>query len=544
MASNPADEFAQYAVNANTSSPADEFAQYIAPSANAPAAPTQAAATSSPTSLGDAGWDILARFGKGAYQATNFLPGLLSTKNSLADQMYGAIPPAKNIGQMIPEAVGSAAPTLAFSAPYIAAAKAAGVGNILANLLGYGAFSGSKSVLQGNSDSQVLKDSATGAATGGLSSLLGTAGQNITSRGANLLSKFIGSATNSAPKVISPIAVKVAGTAMGQAAGGGASSALQGGSPQDILNNSIVQGGLGALTPSKVVSQDQYEDQIAQNGKAYKTLLHPTASVIKKVEGGFSDKDINDSYNLMAKVGVPIIENNGNLDTRPAQQQLTAAIQPMVQAKQQMLATNQSPQFNLNDIRTQALAQLNQNKSLDPLSLSKAAEDINTHINAAISDPRGQGINQNGQGVDALKSQLYGVGYSELAPTSEIAAKQIASVIKNNLENSYSTLPLKQVNDTIGKYAAASNLLANAHGTKVTPTKNTLPAAIAGAAAGAGLSAATNMLGAGSPLLDSVTTPMGAAGGATLNELIQRAHNDPERVTKLLKNRLDSLTVK
>lgn len=499
---------------------------------------------SSPSSVSDMAWDALGRFGKGAYQATNFLPGLLSTKNPLADKMYSAIPPANNIGQLIPETLGSVAPTLAFSAPYIAAARAAGLNSLLANAVGYGGFSGTKSALQGNSLGQTSLNAAQGAGTGLLSSFLGAQGQNVTSGGANLLSKIIGNATGSAPKLISPLAVKTLGTALGSSAGGAASTAITGGTPQDILNNAVVQGGLGALNPSKVISQDEYNDQISKNAVAYRELLHPTASVIKKVEGGFTNNDIDNSYAIMAKLGVPIAENNGTFDTRPGQQVISNAIQPLVQAKNQMLATNQSPQFNLNDIRTQALSQLNKNTNLDSVSLASAAKDINTHINAAISDPRGPGMDLNGQQADNLKSQLYGVGYTDLAPTSEIAAKQIASVIKNNIEKSYPTMPIQQTNDTIGKYAAAQNLLAIAHGTKVSPPKNALPAAMIGAGAGALISAGTNLVGVGNPIVNSALTPLGAAAGTGVNDLIQRAHNNPEMLTKLLKSKLESLTVR
>lgn len=475
-------------------------------------------------------------FTKGAYDASKFI--IPTALQKLLPQPFTPAPannPISQAGANISRALGAAGSTIALSNPLIKgamtipaiASKSPLIASLLASSTGYGAYSGGKSLLEGNTPAKVGLDTLLGAGQGATSTLFGAGGQATASGLSNLAAKATG-------KIISPVAVKTAGTAIGGAVGGAVTN------PQDPLTGALVQGGLGALTPSKVVNQDAYDAQITKNADAYRDLIPVSAVNIRNlVKGGITAEDLNNSYNVMAKEGVPVLEDHGTKDTQPAITSLKQSEKSFIDDKQQMLATNPSPQFNLDDFKSQAIQKINGMSRLDPLTKASAIADVGAHIQAAQSDPS-IGNNVTGQTADLYKSQMYGVGFDQFKPTNEIAAKAIASVIKNNIEKAYPNQPIEAINDKIGQYQAAKDLLTAAHGTKVTGTKGSTVAQIAGGA----ITGATAYAAGANPVLSLLLSPVGGAVSSKVNDLIQAAHNDPSNITKNLKGRLSSLTVK
>ncbi len=294
-------------------------------------------------------------FSKGVYSALSPLKGLVpqALQQPLQNFINSPTPQTNTISDTasnVARALGSAGPTIAMANPYIQAAKAAGASPLIASALGFGGFSGTKAALDGKSSTQTLLDAAQGVGTGLAYGVGGILGEGATSQSANLITKAISKITKSAPQIISPIAVKTAGTAIGQAAAG----AMLPGSPQDKITNAVVAGGLGALSPSKVVNQDEYNSQIDKNAETYRNILSPTPGDVRKIEIG-SGRNIDDYYKLAAQEGLVIGKNSqGQIDTSAARKQLELKSQSINDSINQDLASNPSKQFNLNDIRSQA----------------------------------------------------------------------------------------------------------------------------------------------------------------------------------------------
>lgn len=394
-------------------------------------------------------------------------------------------------------------------------ATAMGGGN---PILGYGAMSGLGAFGEGK---PVVPAVIGGAASAIPQMIAGKMGSSLASSAAKPIG---GMMAKYAPNV---------GTALGMGGASAAQAAMTGGNPVIAGATGATFGLMSPMNPMgapRTVSPEQYDSLLDQGAEKYRNVLNPGKGIINKVEIK-SGNDIDDSMRLAAKEGLVINSNEGKLDNRSAIDQLKAAVAPMYDEQNKILASNASKQFNLQDLADQVNSGLAKTtKSASDLSSAqgKVQNEIDAEIlrhGTKITDADGNityDPRVDGQTLNMIKQGMWGKSYNPLEPNANDSARAIGYAAKDAIEKAYPLDTIKENNANIGQYLQLQKILESTHGQGIQGGKIGKYASQATGAITGGL------VSSHLPLLGEVAGPM--AG----REIGQRVHdiiNDPARIT-------------
>lgn len=388
--------------------------------------------------------------------------------------------------------------------------------------LGYGALSGLEA--QGKGQNPILP-----AITGAASAIPQAVGGYV---GGKLASSIFNPIANQVFKYAPNI-----GTALGM----GGVSAAQAPSGQK-LENFATGATFGTMSPMggpKNMTQAEFDQHTSQLGDIYRKILNPGKGIINKVEvkgGG----DIDQSTQLAAKLGLIINRDQTNkLDTTDARNQVQKAIQPLHQQLNNILSSNPSAQFDLNDLRQKAITSAKTNPAFkNAQEYEQGVNSINNLIDAEIRQ-NGDNPFVNGEKLNNIKEGMWSVGYNDGAPNNFYASRLLGNQIKNDIETHYNEDGnIKALNQERGKYLQLDNLLAKSHGQVVQGGKlGQHFARILGAMGGFGLS---NIPGLSDiPGVKEGGWAAGAFAGGKINDFL----NDPQRLTTALSKGLKNINI-
>lgn len=231
------------------------------------------------------------------------------------------------------------------------------------------------------------------------------------------------------------------------------------------LGHSVYRG-TGARLPEKYTkSLPEYlvkspEKIMSEATRQYRNILKPTQGEVKNVEIR-QGKDLNDFYKLAAEEGLIIKQSTDKkLDTLEAREMLQPKIDKIHNELNAILAKDQTKQFDLANIRSQAKAELR--KSIRNDTEYKSAEKmVDEYIDDAI-EARGKLLNA--KELNDFKQGMWSVSYDALKPNANKYARKIGHIAKETIEKAYPDENIKGLNELSGKYSTLSNLLENAQG--------------------------------------------------------------------------------
>jgi hypothetical protein len=247
---------------------------------------------------------------------------------------------------------------------------------------------------------------------------------------------------------------------------------------QDIVGlkqrgiQAAVGGALGPATDliSRPVSRflstnaEKASRAVGKASKLYREVLRPKQSEVRKIEIGYK-KDINDYYKLAAKEGLVIEPDvDGTISTEAARSQLSEKVGALNQQMDDILSTDTTKKFNLDDISAKAKVAINE-KFKSAIERKAARKKIDEIIKAEKVDAKGNLVS--GAEVNKIKEAMWGMGYNAQEPSTDIIARKIGHVIKEEIESGYADKAIKELNKTRGDYLTLNTLLVNAHGRKI-----------------------------------------------------------------------------
>lgn len=260
----------------------------------------------------------------------------------------------------------------------------------------------------------------------------------------------------------------------------------------------------------KTIFPESQTKNLEKSINTYREVLKPTAGEIKNIEVK-NNKDINDSYRLMAEEGLIIKKSNENkLDTTEAQEQIKSKFDEPQRLLNDHLSSDRSLKFDLGALLESSVKSINK---LDVSAIEKAdmVKDISDIIGAEMNL---HGKNINGETANAIKGGLWKMGYNQMRPTANKAARLIANKLKNAIENTYPDSNIRALNKLVGDYATALHLLESAHGRVV---KSGQLGIRAGQIIG-------GLTGSGIPIIGPIT-------GGYLGGKVTEVLSSPERMT-------------
>jgi hypothetical protein len=238
------------------------------------------------------------------------------------------------------------------------------------------------------------------------------------------------------------------------------------------LKQRSVQAGVGAaLAPAtKLVSDpigrflstnvQKAERALRKAARIYREVLKPKQSEVRKIEIG-RGRNIDDFYKLAAKEGLIIEPDvNGTINTETARGQLSEKVNALNKQLDDILATDTSKKFNLDDIARKAKVSINE-KFKSAIERKSARKKIDEIIKAEKNDAKGNMVS--GEQLNKIKEAMWGMGYNQLEPNTDVIARNIGHVIKDAIESGYSDKAIKELNKIRGDYLTLNSLLVNAH---------------------------------------------------------------------------------
>lgn len=410
-------------------------------------------------------------------------------------------------GQSVGGKLAQAAPTALGRLPFYMYGGGAGaqlLGRpIVGGALGFGGVGGLEQVLQGQPEQ---------APRAALTSALSYPVLHGMGRGANVLPTET---------------LRRAATGAGFGGFSAGQSALSGGTPTDILTDTILGVGLGAGFKPK--PQGEYlARKVAKLEKSavetYRKTLGVKSHELKNVEirkGG----NIDDAFKVMADENIPLSQTpDGWIDTTQARNTIKTRIDGMSTELENFLKRDVSTKFDLNDIANKA-KKVVEERATNAQEAADAKADIDNYMQ---SEKYRYGKNVDGsiipaESVDAftlnrIKQGMWSVGYDQMKPTRQSNARKIGRAIAETLNNKYPNSPIQKLNNRMSDYLTALNILE-------TPRKSQTGGIGAGAARVTGA-----MIGgmAGSPL-PVLGTAGGGAAGYALGGKVYEMMKSPKR---------------
>ena len=346
-----------------------------------------------------------------------------------------SMPRPKGFLPTLARGAGNVAPDLAMSVPFM---RGAGLIPkllpILKSGVGFGAYSGTKAALKGESPSDIAKETAKGAGSAMLFHGAGKVGASVLPR-----------ALPGASRIGSSLAGGVVGGITGNGEG------------------AILGAGLGALYPSerfKGKAPSKYAQEAIQE---YRTILRPEKGEIQNIEIK-KGQNIDDYYKLAAEEGLTFKQSGDKgsrkLDTEESRLKLQDKISGVDKELELRMSRAKPVQIDLEQIRASAKQEMRDLFKND-LEYKEAIKDVDDYINASVEN---NGSVVDGLTANKIKQGMWSAGYNALKPTANKTSRKIGFVLKEAIQKAYPNSDIQALNERMGKFLTLQSLLKNAHG--------------------------------------------------------------------------------
>jgi len=407
------------------------------------------------------------------------------------------------------------------------AASAIGGGNPIIGMGAMGALSA-----QGNNQNPLF-GAVSGIGQGAVQSLAGLGGSKIFQGIAKPLSSAVSNISSDAAKWITKYAPNI-GTALGM----GTAGATMAPSGQKI-EGAATGATFGSINPvggPKFITSDEYNNKyLPDAGNQIVKVLNPGKNVYTNFNN--NGNDVDEASQTIAHNRIIIGKTaDGKIDTTDGQQQLLDSTKPYAQQLQQMLGTDKSTQFDLEDIRKQAKdALLGHPDFQNGKAYAAGSKEIDNQIDSEIAMP-GRGRYINGQTLDDIKGGWWKVRYDQNNQSAKPVGGLLGNIAKNTIEQAYPNQPIQQTNAEQGKLLNAYHLLDMTNGNVIKGGKlGNHFSGIAGGIIG-------NAVGKSIPI-PVLGEAIGTGAGIMAGEGFGKYTNDPTRITTNIAKNLDNLKI-